>query len=404
MENLRMPIETNERNRPSTSGLQVRRTVAAVATLFYFLFVGALTSYAFLFPYNLWDMLAYTAVIESWHTSNAIAIHEEAYSSIRNLPEYAALVGIEPRKDSDYNRDAASDSYHFVQALPFYSIKPLYCLAAYTWHRLGFSYRRSLNLVSIFSFVLVAVLTWFWSRRYLDEWWCAVFAALLVVSPPIYACSRFVTPDALYLAFIAIALYLLLETPRAAAGSLFLLLTIWVRPDALIVAGLFLCTFLFLKRIDFVEWGGFCLLALLSYGAIRIFGGPYSWVVLFHNSFIGPLTQPGNAIVGVTPRMYFFTIALNGWTLVKTTSLAVVFLMGMLAIALHRRRPYRYMTGIVLASEILHFLLFPSIENRFYVVSAFFVPLSLVMACSPFFPEQSARLHIDSALEPKIEC
>lgn len=390
------PIHTNEQKRPSTSGLPVRRTVALVPTLFYFLYVGVLASYAFVFPSNYWDMLAYTAVMESWHTSDAVAIHHEIYSSIRNLAEYPALVGIEPRSDADYRRDAALDSYHFVQAIPFYSIKPLYCLAAYTWHRLGFSYRRSLDLVSVSSFVLFAVLVWFWSRLYLDEWWCAVFAGLLVISPPIYACSRLATPDALYLAFIALALYLLLETSRAAAGSLFLLLAIWVRPDALIVAGLFLCTFLFLKRIDFVEWGAFCLLALLSYGVIRIFGGPYSWAVLFHNSFVGALTQPGNAILGVTPRMYLFTMAPNGWTLVKASSIALVFLIGILAIVLHQRRSYRYITGIVLASEILHFLLFPSLENRFYVVSSFFAPLSLVLACSAHFPKQPERLHIDS--------
>jgi len=65
--------------------------------------------------------------------------------------------------------------------------------------------------------------------------------------------------------------------------------------------------------------------------------------------------------------------------------------MGVLAFVLHRRRSYRFVTATVLVSEILHFVLFPSIEHRFYVLSTFFFPLSLVLACHEYFFRQSPR-------------
>src|ERR1700716_2496702 len=105
---------------------QHKRVACQIATLapavLYFFVAAALASYAFLWPSNNWDMLPYAGVIASWQTSDADAIHRDAYASIRGLPEYAVLVGTGPV--SKFKHDIFSDSIHFVQQLPFYSIKP----------------------------------------------------------------------------------------------------------------------------------------------------------------------------------------------------------------------------------------------------------------------------------------
>lgn len=364
----------------STSDFAGRNALRLASVLIYVLIIGGLTVYALLRPNNYWDMLGYMGVVESWHSSDPHAIHDVAYSNIQGLPEYKMLVGIDPV--SEYNQRVAADSFDFVQQLPIYSIKPLYCMVASALHRIGLSYTTALTLISVGSFVGVALLAWFWFRQYLDEWWCTVSATLLVVSPPIYTAGRFATPDALELVLVALGLYAMLERSRAAAGGVLLILAIWVRPDALIVVEVLFCTLLYLKKIDFWEWGTFSLLTLFTYGVIRLFGGPYSWGIFFYHAFVGPLMQPANVTVHVTPRMFLLISAQNAWTLVKSTSVALVFFMGVLAIGLHRRRSYRFITAAVLVSEILHFLPFPSYSNRFYMVSTFFVPLSLVLACS----------------------
>ncbi len=255
-----------------------------------------------------------------------------------------------------------------------------------------------MGLISTTSFIAVAVLAWFWFRRYLNAWWCAIFAGLIIVGPPIFAISRLATPDSLELAVIAIALYLLLETSRTVLGSALLLLAIWVRPDALILVGMLLCMLFFLRRIDFTEWATFSVLALVSYFLIQISAGSYSWSVLFHNSFSAPLTEPRNAIVHISARNYFVTLAQNGWNLSKSSSLALILLSGVIALLLHRCPSYRYITGAVLVFLMVHFLLYPSVEYRFYALPSLFFPLSLVLACSSHFQTTAtARTPISTA-------
>lgn len=362
------------------------KIAALVPAALYFFVAAGLALYAFVWPSNNWDMLPYAGVIASWQTSDAAAIHRDAYASIRGLPEYAVLVGTAP--PSEFKHDIFSDSIHFVQQLPFYSIKPLYCLLLAGLHRLGFSFPRSMAITSVFSFVILCVLAWFWLRRYVTPSLSMACAALLVISPPIYTVARLASPDALNLTLVALALYLFLESSHVVTGATILLLTLWVRLDSVILAGLLFCALWLLKKIDFAEWLTFCALALLSYGVIRVFAGPYPWSVLFQNSFITELTAPGNATFHVTARTYLFTVAQNAWTLLKATSLTLVFLMGVLALILHRRREYRFVTAIILLSEILHFGMYPSTEHRFYTLSTFFFPLSLVVACQKYFVRQ----------------
>ena len=364
----------------ASSDFAGRGALKLASVLIYILIIAGLTAYALLRPNNYWDMLAYIGVVESWHSSDPHVIHDVAYSSVQGLPEYKSLVGIDPV--SKYNQRVAADSFDFVQQLPIYSIKPLYCMILAALHRGGLSYTTALNLISAGSFVGLALLAWFWFHQYLDEWWCTVFATLLVVSPPIYTAGRFATPDALELVLVIFGLYMMLEHSYTAAGGVFLILAVWARPDAMIVVGVIFFTLLYLKIIDYWEWGTFGLLTLFTYGVIRVFGGPYSWGIFFYHAFVGVLTEPANMVVHVTPRMFLMISAQNGWTLVKSTSIALVFFMGVLAIGLHRRRSYRFITAAVLMSEILHFLPFPSYSNRFYMVSTFFAPLSLVLACS----------------------
>ena len=321
-------------------------------------------------------------VIASWRTTDASSIHEEAYSAIRSKPKYAALVGNDAT--SEIHRDVAHDSVHFVQQLPFYSIKPLYCIAAAGLHRAGFSLPGSLLLISLFSFICYALVAWVWLRKYIGQPWCTIFSGLLILTPPLFHLGRIGTPDALELLLLVSGLYLLLEHSKAGAGCTLFLVAIWVRPDAIVFVGLLFCVLFFLQIIDVTEWVTFCALALISYGLIQVCARPYPWGVLFQNSFIGILPAPGDAVVHITPRIYASITARNAWALVKSFSITSMFFIALIAILLHGRRPYRLITATVLTAAIIHFLLYPSTEIRFYALPTFFVPLSLLLACSAY--------------------
>jgi hypothetical protein len=219
------------------------RGVALIWAVVYFLLVTGLASYAYRYPDNAWDMLGYMGVIASWRTTDATSIHEEAYSAIHSKPKYAALAGNDAT--SEFHRDVAHDSVHFVQQLPFYSVKPLYCIAAAGLHRAGFSLPGSLLMISLFSFICYALLAWVWLRKYLMDPWCTIFSGLLILTPPLFHLGRIGTPDALELLLLVSGLYLMLEHSKAAAGCTLFLVAIWVRPDAIVFVGLLCCVLFF---------------------------------------------------------------------------------------------------------------------------------------------------------------
>src|ERR1700681_3551732 len=119
------------------------KIAALVPAALYFFVAAGLALYAFVWPSNNWDMLPYAGVIASWQTSDADAIHRDAYASIGGLPEYAVLVGTAP--PSEFKHDIFSDSIHFVQQLPFYSIKPLYCLLLAGLHPPGLFFSQFID-------------------------------------------------------------------------------------------------------------------------------------------------------------------------------------------------------------------------------------------------------------------
>lgn len=354
-------------------------------------------------------MLGYIGVIESWHTSNSDAIHESAYSAITKLREHSELTGssacqqVEAGGLSSYRADAANNSAHFVQQLRFYSVKPLYVLAVAALHRSGLAYPRSFVLLSVVAYFAVGVVTWIWLSRYWSGWLTTVFVALVMMNPELVSVGRSTTPDAFALMFVAWGLYLLFEFPGSISGPLLLLISIWVRPDELILVGLLLVMSLWLRVIPAgasssqvtsapdsfrmgiaKNWQWFFLIVvlLLSYGALQFVARPYSWSILFYHSFIAFLPMPADVVVKVTPRMYLHVVAASVRTLLGNTDLALIFLLGILAALLHAIRSYRLGTAVILVAGFIHFLLYPSDSARFHATAELFIPVSLLIACA----------------------
>lgn len=354
-----------------------------------------------------WDMLGYVGVIESWQTTDSKLIQDEAYSSIRGIREYDELTGqgaCQPAEYRAYRADVAHNSVHFAQQLPILAIKPLYVIFISILHRIGFSYIRSFAVISAIAYLGLGVVTWYWLARYWGEWKATVLSSLLILNPDTMSLLRSTSPDGITLLFVVFGLYMLLEHATTILGPGSLLLSIWVRPDALILVGLLLLTFLLLRILPSVElsdpifrpdwkllgiriaenweWVLLCILALSSYFAIERFAQFYSWGTLFYHSFVGYLVAPAETIVRISPKMYFRTVAINSRSLLSTTELAMLLLLGFLAVQLQKQRNYRYVTACVILSVFVHFLFFPTDSARFHAAAATFIPISLLIACA----------------------
>jgi hypothetical protein len=382
-------------------GFSAAGTVLPIAL---YVLVAVFTAlFSFLHPFAYWDMLGYIGVIESRSTSDATKIHDVAYSAIRHLRTYDDLIGSDTASPyAPYRSDMARDSIHFTQQLPFYALKPLFVSAVASVHRMGISFPDSFAVVSVGAYALLACVVWFWLYRYFGAWQCVLFGCLLIANPAIISVSRSPVPDALSLSLIAVGMYLVLEHPQTARGPLLLLVSIWVRPDALVLVEFVFFAMLMLsiapkhqlarpaawrksalaqKRV-ISEWLALDILGLLSYFTIQVAGKSYSWKILFYHSFVRFMPAPTDSSIAITPHIYLHTFASNAATLWGNSALGYTFFIAILAIFLHRSPCYRLVTAALLVSVVVHFALYPSDEPRFHIATEFFGSLSLIIACA----------------------
>ena len=141
------------------------------------------------------------------------------------------------------------------------------------------------------------MLLWQWLAAYLGGWSLAAACTLIMLSPNILVLSRWPTPDCLATLVAAVASYLILERKSYFWGCALLLLDVWVRTDALVLAGIVFAVLLITRKLDIMQFIALSLLALGSYFTINHFAGNYGWPALFYNSFLGGLTAPGEVVI-----------------------------------------------------------------------------------------------------------
>jgi hypothetical protein len=399
------------------------RIFSALPLVTYVIFLGSATIFVATHPKIGWDMLGYIGVIESWHTSDGKMIQDEVYSAIRSLPEYDELTGqsaCQPPAYASYRADVAHNSAHFVQQLPILAIKPLYVVFIWALHSGRLSYIQSFEALSAIVYCGLGILIWVWLSRYWAKWSATVFGGLLMINPEFLFVARSSSPDALALLFLCWGLYMLLEHPISIWGPLLLIISIWVRPDVLVLVGLLLVTSLLLRAVPNImlswsdrsakwaslriviaknwNWVVLCMLALSSYFAIQRFAHAYSWSTLFYHSFVGYLVAPAETLVHITPQLYFHAFATNSRTLLGNSEVVLLLLMGSIATLLHTQLNYRYVTISVIASIFAHFIFFPSDSPRFHVAMTTFTPISLLIACAQYTTPSERS---DSSFEEK---
>ena len=284
------------------------------------------------------------------------------------------------RVDNPYRVDVAANPYHFTEQLPFYSIKPIYIALIRALHRTGMPFQKAAVAISAASSFVLALLLWYWLGAYLAGLPLVAACALIMLSPNILVLSRWATPDCLATTIAAIGLYLILERKLYFWGSSALLLDVWVRTDALVLAGIVFAVLLLCRRLDTAQFLALSILALGSYFTINHFGGNYGWPALFYNSFSGGLAAPGETVIQLSPSAYAHQVVRGAFLWLISGGFALYVLLGALAIWLNRSSLYTYMVSAVLAARVLSYLLYPNGDQRYTAVLFVLVLVSLVIA------------------------
>jgi hypothetical protein len=339
----------------------------------YVCFFLLLSAYAVLQPEYTWDLLGYIG--SAVDSTDARTIHDVAFEAIR---PFAAKQGVQV--DNPYRADVAANSYHFAEQLPFYSIKPLYVALIKGEHRLGMPYPRAAVAISAVSNFLLAILVWRWLSAYIGGLPLAASCALIMLSPNILELSRWATPDCLATFVAALGMYLILGRNLYFWGCSFLIFDIWVRTDALVLAGIVFLALLLRGKLDFTQFASLSVLSLGSYFAINHFAGNYGWPALFYNSFMGGLTTPGETLVHFSRSAYLHQVVRGAYLWLISGSFALYLLLGGLAIWLNRSSLYTDMVVAVLAARAVSYALYPNGDQRYTAVLFVLIPIALVIA------------------------
>jgi len=339
---------------------------------------------AYQYPEYSTDGFSYMANAVAMSGASVRVIHDAVYQEVKaGIPQPVLnhLTG-EDETDSAQSRsfrERAANPYRFAEFLPCFAVRPIFNQLVYVLHyKAGVGLLRATVVIPVLSYWLLGWLTLLWISRYMAAHWAPVISALLLLSPPLWDLARSTTPDALSSLIVLLALYLLFEKQKLLPGTIFLLVSIFIRTDnlLLVLAVLALmCMAGFGLRVS--EAVMLAVLAVMSVAVINHFAGDYGAKVLYYRSFV----EPPIAVGEITPRFGFreYLLALRaGLTGAVHAQYIPFFLMGVVALL---RRPPRPILALAIVTTIYttaHLVIFPNPEMRFF--GPFFVAMGVALA------------------------
>jgi hypothetical protein len=336
--------------------------------LFSLLLLG-ITLLANFIPYYDWDLVAYVGSAIALHEHDSTVIQQQAYAALRTeLPEddFADIA-----RGSEFRSDVAKNANHFRQQLRFYQIRPLYIWTLAALHGLGMGYVQATRIVSAAAFFLIGVLMRGWLLRYVTELQASICAILLLIAPVLFTSARTGSPDALSALVVLLGVYASIERDAVLFGSALLLLSLTLRTDNVLFVFLFLAIEALRrsgKRISATA-------ALAPLAAISIVlminhtEHSYPWAVLMRNTAM-PIVNPAEVSPKISPSDYVAAVHDMVDEASENSVMVFPFLAAIALFSLRTPDRLKRLVKIVLLSWAAHVIIFPHIEDRYFIAGA----------------------------------
>jgi hypothetical protein len=344
----------------------------------------ALTLLAYFVPYYDWDLVAYTGSAIALSERDPGAIQTKAYAALRHeLPEddYADIVS-----GSDFRRDVSHNADHFRQQLRLYQIRPLYIRLLAALHRSDMGYVNSTRVLSTVAFAFIGILLFVWARTYVGDWPAAICVPLLLIAPAIFASARIGSPDELSAFVVLLGTFELIERERLLLATALLFTSLFLRTDNVIFVFLLLASVGVLGgRTRLRTWAAvFAVISVAIVISINHVEQSYSWSVLMQNTAT-PIVNPAEVSSTISAADYLGAV----YDMVdEARESSVVIFPFLAAIALFSRAStpkMKRLVVVVLLSWIAHLVLFPHIEDRYFIAGVGIIgvaALSSMLSCA----------------------
>jgi hypothetical protein len=260
--------------------------VIVVATLF------AIFLYNFRRPQYDWDMLPYMVIALMDTGKSFESAHSEVYEAIRSgapAATYDALTDKFPVSDPKYSSDRVYRANSFLypdkfrEALPYYTIKPIFPMLVAGLRMAGVNLLRAPAILAGMGYLLSCLLIFFWISGWMAVPIAGIITVAMSLTPQLAAVSILTTPDSLSLFVVLLGAYLIVERGSLSTGLSVLMVAITIRPEVIIY---FIGFALYFGALDRRQFQSFALVivGLILYKIITL--GGYSWSTLFYFTLV----------------------------------------------------------------------------------------------------------------------
>ena len=361
----------------------------ATTRVIFSLLLLALTGVAYCTPYYDWDLVAYIGSAVALREHDSRAIQHQAYAAIQR--ELAEDDYIDIASGSDFRRDVAQNADHFRQQLRFYQIRPLYMWIIAALHAGGLGWVVATRVASAAAFLGIGVLLFAWMDRYATDAKAATATLLLLFTPPIFTSARTGSPDALAALVVLVGTFKLVERNQVLLGASLLLVSLPLRTDSLIFVVLVLlsCALASAASKTRVIAIAVSLVAVSVVLTINHTQQSYPWSVLLRNTE-SPIVNPAQAPRTISAG-YYFNALHDMADEARENSVTVFPFIAVLSL-LSWKTPMRLkrLVKVVLLSWLAHVVLFPHLEDRYFIAGAAII--GVAASAAVLSPNETERL------------
>jgi len=368
------------------------RTAALAVVL---ISIGLLIYDTTVYPRDQWDILGYAASVASLESDDPATVHARVYDEFK---EYATPESIQDLTEStNYRSVMHTDAEAFWQQIPYYKIRVVYISLVMILSKAGLGMFSAMHLLNVFFFSAGFLLIYIALRHH-------VHSLFWLISPWIahqfgedFATYRGIGVDSFAFFWVALTSVGFIRKSRWLFPVL--ALSVLVRTDLIIHVLIVSAAVCWLER-DLatlkraILW---FMVALLLYLGVNHWAGNYGWSTVFYFVFISNMsaTHPeiySNYSVELKDLLAaYFTrnwISLWFWLAIGCSVLSYVIFQFIRYTDKtndefsETTRRFVLIGGISVAYVILHYLLFPALFMRFFIIQVCFMMLALFGVCS----------------------
>ncbi len=261
----------------------------------------------------------------------------------------------------------------------FYQIRPLYIWTLAGLHRVGIAYVQAARTVSTAAFFLIGILVYGWLRRYVGEGQASICTILLLLTPVLFTSARTGSPDALSALVVLLGVYFAIERDAMLIGSSLLLLSLTLRTDNVLFVFIFLGVeaLLVSGRRSRAIAAIAAATALVIVPAINHTEHSYPWAVLMANTAM-PIVNPAEVSPKISASDYFAAVHEMVDEAGENSVMVFPFIAAVALFSSRTPSRLKRLVDIVLLSWAVHLIIFPHIEDRYFIAGAAMIGVALV--------------------------